>query len=48
MRTTTTMFSNMEQAFKISELAVTAGAVFVARGTVYHAKCLMVLLRRHS
>lgn len=40
MRTTTTMLSNVEQAFKISELAVTAGAVFVARGTVYHAKML--------
>jgi len=40
MRTTTTMFSNVEQAFKISELAVTAGAVFVARGTVYHARML--------
>lgn len=40
MRTTTTMFSNVEQEFKISELAVTAGAVFVARGTVYHARML--------
>jgi 2-oxoglutarate ferredoxin oxidoreductase subunit beta len=40
MRTTTTMFSNVEQAFQISELAVTAGAVFVARGTVYHAQML--------
>jgi 2-oxoglutarate/2-oxoacid ferredoxin oxidoreductase subunit beta len=40
MKTTTTIFSNVEQAFKISELAVTAGAVFVARGTVYHAGLL--------
>jgi 2-oxoglutarate ferredoxin oxidoreductase subunit beta len=40
MKTTTTVYSNVEQAFKISELAVTAGAVFVARGTVYHAKGL--------
>ncbi|OPY74612.1 MAG: 2-oxoglutarate oxidoreductase subunit KorB [Syntrophorhabdus sp. PtaU1.Bin153] len=40
MRTTTTMYSNVEQAFKISELAITAGAAFVARGTVYHAKVL--------
>jgi len=46
MRTTTTMFSNVEQAFKISELAVTAGAVFVARGSVYHAKMLDGLLEK--
>jgi len=46
MRTTTTMFSNVEQAFKISELAVTAGAVFLARGSVYHAKMLDGLLEK--
>lgn len=46
MRTTTTMFSNVEQAFRISELAVTAGAVFVARGTAYHAKMLDGLFRK--
>jgi 2-oxoglutarate ferredoxin oxidoreductase subunit beta len=46
MRTTTTMFSNVEQAFKISELAVTAGAVFVARGTVYHARMLDSLFEK--
>lgn len=46
MRTTTTMFSNVEQAFKISELAVIAGAVFVARGSVYHAKMLDGLLEK--
>src|SRR4030043_1700301 len=38
MRSSTTIYSNIEQDFKISELAVTAGAVFVGRGTVYHAK----------
>jgi 2-oxoglutarate ferredoxin oxidoreductase subunit beta len=46
MRTTTTMYSNVEQAFKISELAITAGAAFVARGTVYHAKVLDGLFER--
>jgi 2-oxoglutarate ferredoxin oxidoreductase subunit beta len=40
MRSSTTVYSNIEQAFRISELAVTAGAVFVGRGTVYHAKLL--------
>lgn len=40
MKSSTTVYSNIEQAFKISELAVTAGAVFVGRGTVYHAKLL--------
>ncbi len=46
MKTTTTVYSNVEQAFKISELAVTAGAVFVARGTVYHAKLLDGLMEK--
>src|SRR4030065_161889 len=32
MKSTTTTYSNIEQDFKISELAVTAGAVFVGRG----------------
>ncbi len=40
MRSTTTIYSNIEQDFRISELAVTAGAAFVGRGTVYHAKLL--------
>ena len=34
---TTSSFSNIEHAFSIAELAVAAGASFVARGTVYHA-----------
>jgi 2-oxoglutarate ferredoxin oxidoreductase subunit beta len=46
MRSSTTAYSNIEQAFKISELAVTAGAVFVGRGTVYHAKLLDNLMEK--
>jgi 2-oxoglutarate ferredoxin oxidoreductase subunit beta len=46
MRSSTTLYSNIEQAFKISELAVTAGAVFVGRGTVYHAKLLDSLIEK--
>jgi 2-oxoglutarate ferredoxin oxidoreductase subunit beta len=46
MRSSTTVYSNIEQAFKISELAVTAGAVFVGRGTVYHAKLLDSLMEK--
>jgi 2-oxoglutarate ferredoxin oxidoreductase subunit beta len=46
MRSTTTVYSNIEQDFKISELAVTAGAVFVGRGTVYHTKLLDSLMEK--
>jgi 2-oxoglutarate ferredoxin oxidoreductase subunit beta len=46
MRSSTTVYSNIEQDFKISELAVTAGAVFVGRGTVYHAKLLDNLMEK--
>src|SRR5512136_2191097 len=46
MTSTTTVYSNIEQAFKISELAVTAGAVFVGRGTVYHARLLDSLMEK--
>jgi len=46
MRSATTVYSNIEQDFKISELAVTAGAVFVGRGTVYHAKLLDSLMEK--
>lgn len=46
MKTTTTAYSNIEQSFKISELAVTAGAVFVGRGTVYHARLLDELMEK--
>ena len=34
---TTALYGNIEQAFSIAELAVTAVAALVARGTVYHA-----------
>jgi 2-oxoglutarate/2-oxoacid ferredoxin oxidoreductase subunit beta len=46
MRTTTTVHQNIEPSFNISELAVTAGAVYVARGTVYHAQLLPQLLEK--
>ncbi len=46
MKATTALYNNIEQAFKISELAVTAGAVFVGRGTVYHAKLLDRLIEK--
>ena len=46
MRSTTTMYTNIEHAFKISEMAVTAGAAFVGRGTVYHAKLLDGLMEK--
>ncbi|MFB0507217.1 MAG: 2-oxoacid:ferredoxin oxidoreductase subunit beta [Thermodesulfobacteriota bacterium] len=46
MKATTALYSNIEQEFKISELAVTAGAVFVGRGTVYHAKLLDTLIEK--
>jgi 2-oxoglutarate ferredoxin oxidoreductase subunit beta len=37
---TTALFGNLEHAFSIAELAVTAGASMVARGTVYHTSLL--------
>jgi len=46
MKTTTSPYTNVEQSFKISELAVTAGATFVARGTVYHARMLDSLMEK--
>ena len=39
-RAATALFGNVEHAFSIAELAVTAGASLVARGTVYHARQL--------
>lgn len=36
----TALYGNIEHAFSIAELAVTAGASLVARGTVYHANRL--------
>jgi 2-oxoglutarate ferredoxin oxidoreductase subunit beta len=46
MRATTAPYFHIEQAFQIAELAVTAGAVFVARETVYNAKRLDALMER--
>jgi 2-oxoglutarate ferredoxin oxidoreductase subunit beta len=37
MRATTTPFGNLDQPFPITDLAIAAGAAFVARSTVYHA-----------
>jgi 2-oxoglutarate ferredoxin oxidoreductase subunit beta len=45
-KTTTAVYENVEHAFQISELAVTAGAVFVGRGTVYHAQLLDRLIQK--
>jgi 2-oxoglutarate ferredoxin oxidoreductase subunit beta len=45
-KSTTTVYDNVEQSFKISELAVTAGAAFVGRGTVYHARLLDSLMEK--
>ncbi|UCD86546.1 MAG: 2-oxoacid:ferredoxin oxidoreductase subunit beta [Desulfobacterales bacterium] len=41
---TTATYGHIEHAFSIAELAVTAGAAFVARGTVYHARLLDELI----
>ncbi|HYA13294.1 MAG TPA: 2-oxoacid:ferredoxin oxidoreductase subunit beta [Syntrophales bacterium] len=46
MKSTTSVYTNIEQAFKISELAVTAGASFVGRSTVYHALYLDKLIEK--
>jgi 2-oxoglutarate ferredoxin oxidoreductase subunit beta len=43
-RATTARFGNIEHAFSIAELAVTAGASLVARSTVYHAGLLADLI----
>jgi 2-oxoglutarate ferredoxin oxidoreductase subunit beta len=46
MKSATTVYSNVEHAFSISDLAVTAGAVFVGRGTVYHTRLLDSLMEK--
>lgn len=43
---TTAVYKNIEHAFSIAELAVTAGASLVARGTVYHATLLDRLIEQ--
>ena len=42
---TTAPYGHIEHAFSIAELAITAGAAFVARGTVYHVQLLERLLK---
>jgi 2-oxoglutarate ferredoxin oxidoreductase subunit beta len=44
--TTTSVYGHVEHAFSIAELAVTAGAAFVARSTVYHAELLDTLIEQ--
>jgi len=46
MTSTTSRYSNIEHAFYIAELAVTAGAAFVGRGTVFHVAMLDGLLEK--
>lgn len=45
-KATTSMFGHVEHAFSIAELAVTAGASYVARGTVYHVPALDTLIEK--
>jgi len=45
-KATTAVYGHIEHAFSISELAVTAGASFVARSSVYHAQLLDSLLEK--
>jgi 2-oxoglutarate/2-oxoacid ferredoxin oxidoreductase subunit beta len=46
MKSTTSVYTNVEHAFSISDLAITAGAAFVGRGTVYHAQLLDDLIEK--
>lgn len=43
---TTSVYGHVEHAFSIAELAVAAGASFVARSTVYHATHLEEMIKR--
>lgn len=45
-KSTTSGYGHIEHAFSIAELAVTAGASFVARTTVYHADLMDKLLEQ--
>jgi 2-oxoglutarate ferredoxin oxidoreductase subunit beta len=46
MKSTTAVYRNIEHPFNITDLATAAGASFVARGTVYHAKILDELMEK--
>lgn len=43
-KSTTSVYGHVEHAFNIAELAVVAGASFVARGTVYHTSHLRSMI----
>jgi 2-oxoglutarate/2-oxoacid ferredoxin oxidoreductase subunit beta len=45
-KSTTSVYGHVEHAFNIAELAVVAGASFVARGTVYHANHLNTMIQQ--
>jgi 2-oxoglutarate/2-oxoacid ferredoxin oxidoreductase subunit beta len=45
-RATTAVYGSVEQSFNISQLAVCAGGVFVARGTVFHVRQLDGLVEK--
>ncbi len=45
-RSATSPYGHIEQAFSIAELAVSAGANFVGRSTVYHAQLLEELIEK--
>ena len=45
-QSTTSVYGHVEHAFSIAELAVAAGASFVARSTVYHATHLEKMIRQ--
>ncbi len=45
-KTTTSVYGHIEHAFSIAELAVTAGASFVSRATVYHADLIDRLIEQ--
>ena len=45
-KSTTSVYGHVEHSFNIAELAVAAGASFVARGTVYHAAQLDVVIKK--
>ena len=45
-KSTTSPYGHIEHAFSIAELAVTAGASFVARATVYHADLIDRLIEQ--
>jgi 2-oxoglutarate ferredoxin oxidoreductase subunit beta len=45
-RATTATYGTVENSFNIAQLAVCAGAVFVARGTVFHTRLLDQLIEK--